>query len=174
MKLSIITALVLVFLSVVPVTRAAETVGVKPIMENIATLIDPPGSDLDEAAWLTALLCASGGELLLDLHNVHANSINFGFDALAFLDRLPLDRVGAIHLAGGKWIPAGESGRRLLDDHLHDVPDPVYRLLEHVASRTGNPLTVILERDGNYPPMTDLLNQIDRARDAVARGREAA
>ena len=155
-------------------SRAAETVGVKPMMENIATLIDPPGSDLNEAAWLSELLRTSGGKLLLDLHNVHANSINFGFDAVAFLDQLPLDQVGAIHLAGGKWIPAGDSGRRLLDDHLHDVPDPVYALLQHVAARTENPLNVILERDGNYPPMLDLLAQLDLAREAVRQGRLAA
>ena len=155
-------------------SRAKATVGVRPIMENIATLIDPPGSELDEASWLSALLEASGGRLLLDLHNVYANAVNFGFEANAFLDRLPLDRVGAIHLAGGKWIPAGDGSRRMLDDHLHDVPDPVYKLLEHVAARTSKPLTVILERDGNYPPMLDLLAQLDCARSAVERGRPRA
>jgi len=65
-------------------------------------------------------------------------------------------------------------GRRLLDDHLHDVPDPVYALLQHVAARTENPLNVILERDGNYPPMLDLLAQLDLAREAVRQGRLAA
>lgn len=152
-------------------SRATATVGIKPIMENIATLIDPPGSNLDEASWLSAVLQASPGKLLLDLHNVYANAVNFGFDAIAFLDRIPLDHIGAIHLAGGKWIPDGGSGRRLLDDHLHDVPDPVYALLEYVAAKTGNPLTVVLERDGNYPPMLHLLGQLDRARAAVKRGR---
>jgi uncharacterized protein (UPF0276 family) len=156
------------------VERAAAMVGVKPVMENIATLIDPPGSEFDEASWLAALVRASAGSLLLDLHNVHANAVNFHFDPFAFLDRIPLNNIGAIHLAGGKWIPAGDSGRRLLDDHLHDVPDPVYDLLEYVASKTPNPLTVILERDGNYPPMLELLSQLDRARAAVTRGRTAA
>ncbi|HET8782635.1 MAG TPA: DUF692 family protein, partial [Pyrinomonadaceae bacterium] len=60
---------------------------------------------------------------------------------------------------------------RLLDDHLHDVPDPVYQLLEEVGARVTNPLTVILERDGNFPPIEWLLVQLDRARAAVARGR---
>ena len=152
-------------------SRATATVGERPIMENIATLIDPPGSDLDEASWLTAVLRASGGKLLLDLHNVYANAVNFGFDAIAFLNRIPLDNIGAVHLAGGKWIPAPQSGPRLLDDHLHDVPDPVYALLEYVAAKTRNPLTVVLERDGNYPPMPDLLGQLDRARGAVRHGR---
>jgi uncharacterized protein (UPF0276 family) len=156
------------------ITRAASFVGVTPMMENIATLIDPPGSEIDEPCWLSAILDATGGPILLDLHNVHVNAVNFGWNAVEFLDRLPLDKIGAVHLAGGKWIPAGNDGRRLLDDHLHDVPDPVYDLLEHVASRTSNPLTVILERDGNYPPVSDLFSQLDTARAAVVRGRNKA
>jgi len=60
---------------------AARITGAVPLIENVATLIDPPGSTLDEAAWLTALLQAMPCDLLLDLHNLHANACNFGFDA---------------------------------------------------------------------------------------------
>ena len=35
-------------------------------------------------------------------------------------------------------------------------------------------LAVILERDGHYPPITALLGQLDRARDALAAGRRKA
>jgi uncharacterized protein (UPF0276 family) len=59
----------------------------------------------------------------------------------------------------------------LLDDHLHDVPDSVYELLAEVAARAPQPLTVILERDGNFPSIEALLVQLDRAREAVGRGR---
>ncbi len=155
---------------------ARDVVGTAPMMENIATLLPPPASDRDEAAWTGEILAASGCELLLDLHNVHANALNFGFDACQFIRRLPANRIGAIHLAGGRWIsaPAGDSSpcpRRVLDDHLHDVPDPVYELLEEIGARAPRPLTVILERDGEYPPIEHLLAQIGRARRALARGR---
>jgi uncharacterized protein (UPF0276 family) len=59
----------------------------------------------------------------------------------------------------------------LLDDHLHDVPDPVYDLLAEVGARTPRALTVILERDGAFPLIDCLLHQLDRARQALARGR---
>ena len=109
-----------------------------------------------------------GGDspLLLDLHNVHTNAFNFGFDPYGFLDSLPLDRVGGIHIAGGR-----PQGSRILDDHLHDVPDPVFGLLEYVAARAPQALTVVLERDGSYPSMDDLLRQLDQARGAMVRGR---
>jgi uncharacterized protein (UPF0276 family) len=149
---------------------ARKITGAAPQVENIATLIDPPGSTLDEPAWLSGIVLASGCDLLLDLHNVYANSLNFGHDPLEFISTLPLERVASIHLAGGKMIGPDED-QRLLDDHLHDVPDPVYALLEEVASRVGRPLTVILERDGAYPSVEDLIRQLDRARAAVAKGR---
>jgi uncharacterized protein (UPF0276 family) len=151
---------------------AKRCVGSMPMVENIATLIDPPASDLDEPTWLARTLEASGADLLLDLHNLYVNSINFGHAPADFLARLPVDRVHAVHISGGKWIDDGDpSHRRLLDDHLHDPPDPVYELLEELASRCPSPLTVILERDGSYPPMAHLLSQLDRAREAVSRGR---
>lgn len=150
--------------------RAKRIVGVAPQVENVATLIEPPGSDRDEAAWLSAIIRNSESDLLLDLHNLHANALNFGFDAPEFIARIPIERVATIHLAGGKWIgPQGT--QRLLDDHLHDVPDPVYELLAAVAARAPQALTVILERDGNFPSIASLLAQVDRAREAVARGR---
>jgi len=155
--------------------RAASVVGSRPMVENIATLMDPPASDRSEADWTSSVVGASGCDLLLDLHNVHANSLNFGFDPIDYLDTFDPERIGAIHLAGGCWIEstADDEGRerRYLDDHLHDVPDPVYSLLAEVGARVRRPLTVILERDGRFPPMQHLLWQLDRARAALAEGR---
>jgi uncharacterized protein (UPF0276 family) len=150
--------------------RARAVVGAAPLVENIATLIDPPGSDYDEIDWINRIIDSSPGDLLLDLHNLHANATNFGYDAAEFLKRLPSERIAAAHLAGGKWVEA-LGKRRLLDDHLHDVPDVVYQLLTELAALAPNPLTVILERDGAYPPIDTLLRQLDCAREALAEGR---
>jgi uncharacterized protein (UPF0276 family) len=148
-------------------------VGARPLVENIATLVKPPGP-LDEADWITSILDGSGAELLLDLHNLHANAVNFGYDARAFLARLPPARIAAVHLAGGRIIDGPRGGRRLLDDHLHEVPGAVYDLLTEVAALVPHPLTVILERDGAYPPFEQLLAEIERARVALASGRARA
>jgi uncharacterized protein (UPF0276 family) len=144
---------------------ARKMVGSLPLVENIATLIAPPASSLAEPEWLTATIEASGAGLLLDLHNLYANSMNFGIDTKDFLARLPLDRVHMVHISGGRFIG------RILDDHLHDPPDPIYELLENLAEQCPNPLTVILERDGSYPPIGHLVAQLDRARNAMQRGR---
>jgi hypothetical protein len=155
------------------IARAARAVGSEPLVENIATLVEPPASTLSEAAWVARVLEAAGCDLLLDLHNIYANGLNHGYDPRDFLRRIPAGRIAAIHLAGGRWIASPGGAPRLLDDHLHDVPDPVFDLLELTAQLAPRPLTVILERDGNYVPMPVLLAQLDRARAALARGRAA-
>ena len=58
---------------------------------------------------------------------------------------------------------------RVLDDQLHDVPDPVFLLLEEAAAISPHPLKVILERDGSYSSRNVLLAQITQAREALAR-----
>lgn len=149
---------------------AYTIVGVAPQVENVATLIDPPLSNYDEASWVSEIICNSQSDLLLDLHNLHANAVNFGFQPIDFISQIPVDRVRGIHLAGGRWVGKGNH-RRVLDDHLHNVPDPVYALLEEMGARTEPGLTVILERDGHFPSIESLLNQLDQARQALARGR---
>ncbi len=154
--------------------RAARVVGCRPALENIATLVQPPVSTMDEPTWVGGILEGSDCPFLLDLHNLYANALNIGEDPLEYLERFHLDRVQMVHLSGGRWISnpqAPEPGaRRWLDDHLHDVPDPVFKLLEVVARRTAGSLTIILERDGNYPSFESLLGQLELARRAVQAG----
>ena len=148
---------------------ASRIVGERPHMENVATLIDPPGSTMGESDWLAQVVEESNCPLLLDLHNIYTNGVNIGYDPFEMLASLPLHQVGAIHIAGGRWMED-----RILDDHLHDVPEPVYQLLQFVAGRAPQALTVILERDGEYPSMASLLEQLDRARAAMEIGRTEA
>ena len=152
---------------------ATRIVGGAPILENIATLIRPPLSTYDEWSWMDHILDASSCGLLLDLHNLLANCANGGDDSERTLKRIPLDRVHTVHLSGGKWIrdPQDPERRHLLDDHLHDVPDEVYGLLTTLAELCSNPLTVIIERDGNYPAFAVMRDQLRRAKSAVASGR---
>ena len=142
--------------------------GSYPQMENVATLIDPPGSTFTEVDWILAYLKQSPGKLLLDLHNLYANALNFQWDPFELIQRIPIDKIGSIHIAGGKWI--GTKSRSLLDDHCHEVPDPVYEMITKLSERSSNPLTLILERDGNFPDFAVLLQELSRAKDALNCG----
>ena len=134
------------------------------LVENVAYLVDPPGSEMDDAEFVARALEATGCGLLLDLTNLHANATNHGFDAYEWLDRVPLDRVVQVHVTGGHW-------RRgmLVDSHSTATPDDVWALLDHVAARV--PVRgVLVERDERIPPIEELLVELDRARAALAAG----
>ncbi len=156
------------------IETARRIVGSMPAVENIATLIDPPASTLTEAAWIGAVISGSGAGLLLDLHNLYANAVNFGLVPRRLLAALPLDQVSQVHLSGGHWIEAPDGRHRLLDDHVHDPPPEIWALLEELGRLAPQPLTVILERDGAYPAIEMLLDQLDTARAALAAGRQKA
>ena len=117
--------------------------------------------------------------LLLDLHNLYANAVNFRGDpasaAIEALSRLPLDHGGTVHIAGGRWLAAGnlcQDEKRWRDDHLHPVPDARLSMLEELAALAPQPLTVVRERDGAYPAMDELLLELQLARGAMRRGRK--
>jgi len=148
------------------VEEARRVVGSLPLVENVASLVEPPCSSYSEEEWLHAVLNATDCDLLLDLHNLHANATNFDFDARELVTSLPGERIRAIHLAGGKRIERG----RVLDDHLHAVPPEVYELLRLVDAPDA---MVILERDGNYPNIEELLAELRSAATAVAAFKHA-
>ena len=76
-----------------------------------------------------------------------------------------------LHVAGHS---ESESGL-VIDTHGAPVADPVYELLEWTLERTG-PVPVLLERDNEVPPLTELLQEVQRLRTvyerATARFRE--
>ena len=102
-----------------------------------------PGSELDEARFLAELTEQADTYLMLDLHNIYANSINHsGYDVDEFLNIIPLERVIEIHLGGGTWN----------EDFYHDwhdakVPEPVWALLQRVLE-SAPVAAVILEFQG--------------------------
>lgn len=157
------------------IQAARRVIGSSPELENIATLVQPPASNLSETDWVKTILHESASPLLLDLHNLYANAVNTDRDPYELLIQLPLRQVSCIHLSGGRWVSTPDKRRqRLLDDHIHDVPDKVFELLTQVARHAQQPLTVLIERDGNFPEFTSLLAQVERARAALRLGRSMA
>jgi uncharacterized protein (UPF0276 family) len=149
------------------VEKARAVTGVIPALENIATLFDPPLSTFSESEWTRRVMGACGASMLLDLHNLYANAVNAGRDPLADLREFPLEAVRSVHLSGGLWISHEDGTRRLLDDHVHSPPPPVFELLRTLGGSTTTPFDVILERDGNYPSFDVLLAELDQARAAL-------
>lgn len=143
-----------------------DTLGLPLAIENISYYFVPGAPDMTEAAFLRAVLEEGDLGLLLDVNNVFVNAQNFGFDARALIDSLPLERVVQIHVAGHEHKP--EHGR-IIDTHGADAKDEVLDLLEHVVARVG-PVPVVLERDHNIPELDVLVGELERVRGAYERG----
>src|SRR6185312_17507457 len=103
----------------------------------------------------TEILARTGALLLLDVANVYANARNRGTDPLDLLDRIPLDRVAYVHVAGG-----AEHQGLYHDTHTDAVPPPVLDLVAALCARHLPP-ALILERDGDYPPAPALAADLD-------------
>ncbi|MEZ5571563.1 MAG: DUF692 domain-containing protein [Halioglobus sp.] len=140
------------------VRQVQDILGRKIALEN-ASYYAQPHADMSEAQFIGAVLQESGCDLLLDVNNIYVNSINHRYDALAFLDALPLERVRYIHVAGH----FDEAPDLKVDTHGTDVIDPVWSLLEAAYRRLG-PVPTLLERDFNLPPLPELLQEVARIR----------
>ncbi len=104
---------------------------------------------LAHGVWLDAF--ATGDSfLVLDVHNLHCQIVNFGLDVDAVLDGFALDRVREVHVSGGSDLPIWPDGpaRIRCDTHDDHVPDPVFALLERALARCPNVRAVIYERLG--------------------------
>jgi len=144
--------------------RIAQDVLERPmVIENPSSYLTFAASEMAEWAFLSEMCARSGCALLLDVNNIHVSAVNHGFDALEFLNNVPVDRVWQIHLAGHT-----ANGDLLIDTHDQPVPDPVWRLYDAACRRFG-PVATMIERDDNIPPLEDLLAELEGAR-LVAAG----
>jgi uncharacterized protein (UPF0276 family) len=133
-------------------------------LEHVATFVDWPEAEMDEAAFVSELLAATGAQLLLDVSNLYANSHNHRYDALAFLDRVPLERIAYVHVGGGV-----ERDGVYHDTHTDPLVPAVLSLLQELCART-TPTGVLLERDDDFPPASELAGELGAIRDAVRAG----
>ena len=154
------------------IREAADRLERPMAIENISWYLQLGKSTLDEAAFITEVLERADCGLLLDVNNVFVNATNHGFDAQAWVDAVPLERVVQLHIAGHE--PWDET--LLVDTHGAEVRDEVRALLSYVIERTG-PKPVLLERDSNIPPLSELLDEaasLQAVYDAALAKREEA
>ena len=140
------------------VRQVQDVLGRRLALENVSYYA-PLGGELDEGAFIRAVLEEADCDLLLDVNNIVVNSINHRYDAVRFLDALPLERTRYIHLAGHEE----EAEDLRVDTHGRPVGEAAWDLLAATYERLG-PVPTLLERDFNFPPLQELLQEVDRIR----------
>jgi uncharacterized protein (UPF0276 family) len=148
-----------------------HTLGRQILIENPSLYVTLDGHDFSETDFLRQLVKKTGCRLLIDVNNVAVSASNLGFDPYLYLDALPLDAIGEIHLAGHR--PDPEHGDALLiDSHDAPVSEQVWALYDDLLDRTG-PVPTLIERDGNLPPFAELMEERERAAALMRTPRKA-
>lgn len=146
------------------IDQVQNHLGVRMLLENPSTYVAFEASAMPEPEFIAEVLRRTGCGLLLDVNNVHVTCSNHRLDAQAYIDALPLEAVGEIHLAGhsidAESAQAGDT--LLIDDHGSPVADPVWALYASVLERIG-PTPTLIEWDNHVPDYTVLRAEADKA-----------
>jgi uncharacterized protein (UPF0276 family) len=135
-----------------------DYLGRRLALENVSSYVTFEASEMSEAEFLAEVASRADCDILLDVNNIYVSAFNHGFDAVDYLDHVDPARVRQIHLAGHQ-----NNGDHIIDTHDHPVADPVWDLYAETIRRLG-PKPTMIERDDNIPPLSDLIEELARAR----------
>lgn len=150
------------------ISRIVEITGARVCLENLATATTISGSDYTpEEFYLQLLSSAPQWDCLIDLTNLWINSTSRpSLDPAAFIQALPSDRIGYVHLAGGSRVD-----ERWIDSHSEAVHPEVFDLLDLLLQKAA-PVAVVIERDTNWARAeAELRADLDHVRELISRRR---
>ena len=150
------------------IKEVQDFLGRKIAIENVS-YYTPVAAEMDEATFVKSIVEEADCELLLDVNNVYVNAFNHNYDAKEFIDKLPLDKVKYIHMAGHEQVEPD----LIIDTHGNPIIDPVYDLFEWTIQKL-KPVPVLLERDFNYDDLNQVQEELDTLRTISKRHWEDA
>lgn len=136
------------------IKRVQDILERKIAIENVSyyTFV---GQEMREIDFFNAVVNEADCDILLDVNNIYVNSVNHGYDAMDFLNAMPVERITYAHIAGH----FKEADDFLVDTHGAPIIDPVWQLLQHAYQRFGV-FPTLLERDFNLPPLNELVAEV--------------
>jgi uncharacterized protein (UPF0276 family) len=141
------------------VDEAQAKLGRPLLIENPASYLRYHYSSIPESDFLTKVVRRTGCGILCDVNNIYVSSRNFRFDPITYLEALPIEAIGEIHLAGHH---IAEDVDILIDDHGSRVAAPVWELHAAALQRFG-PTPTLIEWDTNLPALEILLEEARHA-----------
>ena len=140
------------------IARVQDVLGQRIALENVSYYA-APHQEIPEVEFINAVVKQADCNILLDVNNVYVNSVNHGYDARAFMQGLPAERIAYMHV-GGHFL---ETQDLRVDTHGDSVVEPVWQLLRDAYQMFGV-VPTLLERDFNFPPLAELMGEIDHLR----------
>ena len=140
------------------IVRAQEALGRQLLLENVSSYVTYAHSTMPEWEFLAEIARRADCGILLDVNNIYVSAVNHGFDPAVYLDAMPGDRIGQIHLAGHT-----DSGTHLLDTHDAPVVPAVWNLYRTAVGRFGR-VSTLVEWDDHIPEFEVVAAEAERAR----------
>jgi uncharacterized protein (UPF0276 family) len=144
------------------VEQTQSCLGRRILVENPSSYMRFRHSTIPEWEFLAAVARRTGCGILCDVNNIYVSAANHGWQARAYLDALPAQAIGEIHLAGYSVRKLGDGRVLRIDDHGSPVLPEVWRLYREAVSLFG-PVPTLIEWDTNVPPLETLLAEAARA-----------
>ncbi|WP_428035741.1 DUF692 domain-containing protein [Amphritea sp.] len=144
------------------IMQVQEILGRQLLLENVSSYISYTESAMSEWEFYSEVVERADCLMLLDINNIYVSSRNHNFDAQTYLNSINPERVRQFHLAGHS-----DYGTHVIDTHDHDICDPVWQLYCQALHRFGA-ISTMIERDDNIPPLKQLLEELQIARDLAA------
>jgi uncharacterized protein (UPF0276 family) len=150
------------------IAEVQEALGRPYLVENPSSYVGFGASTMSEVEFLAELVRRTGCQLLCDVSNVHLSAHNMGYNAYEYIDGLPADAIGELHLGG--FTPEEDEahpGQELLiDTHATVVAEAAWNLYAYAIRRFG-PKPTLIEWDNDIPPLATLMGEAARA-DVIA------
>ena len=140
------------------VRQVQDFLGRQILLENVSSYITFAQSEMSEWEFLRTIAEKADCHILLDINNIFVSAFNHGFEPIEYVEGIPVERVRQFHLAGHE-----NRGDIIIDTHDAPVIDPVWDLYAKACERFG-PVSTMIERDDNIPPLEELLMELDHAR----------
>ena len=140
------------------VRQVQDYLGRQILLENVSSYVTYTQSAVSEWEFLTAIAEAADCLILLDINNIYVSSHNHDFDPREYLSGVPAERVYQFHLAGHT-----NNGNIIVDTHDHPIIDGVWNLYAEAVRHFG-PVSTMIERDANIPPLAELLGELEHAK----------
>jgi uncharacterized protein (UPF0276 family) len=127
-------------------------------VENVSSYAEYHQSEMTEWEFLREVVELADCGILLDVNNIYVSSQNHNFNPYDYLNGIPADRVGQMHIAGHSKFE-----KYILDTHDHPVLDPVWKMYAHAIKLCG-PTSTLLEWDAHIPSFNEVHREALKAK----------
>ncbi|MDA5556115.1 MNIO family bufferin maturase [Shimia sp. MMG029] len=150
------------------INQLQDTINRQMMLENPSSYLAFDESTWSEPDFLHEVASRTGCGLLLDVNNVFVSATNLDYDPRAYINEYPLECVGEIHLGGHDEDEDDHGKPLLIDSHGAPIVDPVWALLDHTLSLSGEK-PILIEWDTDVPDWATLHDEALRADAALAK-----